>query len=98
MDRYPSKEIKNEQGLAPGILVSRRKGTSSAFFKHPYDGLPGCALAPDAKVFLYIKTVEYQHDLEDDNPKDYHFDVVLWEDRLIEISVGRLQKFAPKQQ
>lgn len=92
---YPCKEINSSLKLVSGILVKRIRGSSAIFFEHPYDGLPGSALTPEAKVFLYVKTVEYPYVQEDDAPEYYQYDVVLWEDRLIEIQSGRLQKLTP---
>lgn len=99
MPAYPYIEIVNNNGLVPGCLVGRDTRIGSTFFKHPYDNdnlsSVGKIAQPEGELLLYIKTIEYKHNLENENPKDYQFDVVLWEERLIEISVGRLQKFVP---
>lgn len=93
---YPYIEVENRDGLIPGYLVKRKATAGRSFFAHPFDGNGGWDLQPKAGPFLYIKTVEYEHGPEDDYPKDYQFDVVLWEDRLIEMSVGRLQRLIRK--
>lgn len=93
---YPYVEIESRDKLVSGCLAKRRGRREIAFFEHPYKGNPGLDLQPGSGPFLYIKTVEYKHDPKEFEPEGYCYDVILWEDRLIEISVGRLQKFATR--
>ena len=84
----------NSDLFEEGCLVSVREGASpSSFFTHPFNAQPGMELPYVSGPFLYLKTIEYAYDLEDDNPKDYRYDVVIWNDRLIEINIGRLERY-----
>lgn len=93
--RFPYETISSNTDFEAGCLVSLcEDASSSSFFSHPFTGRPGTDLPGYCGPFLYLKTIEYGYDTEDDNPKDYRYDVVIWNDRLIEINIGRLERYS----
>ena len=90
---FPCKEIKSSSGLTPGCLVTRKSWASKTFWSHPYEGQTGIDLPPTAGPFLYLKTIEYEHDTEYEPGTGFQFDVILWEDKILEFQTGRLKRF-----